>query len=452
MSTKKGHPRPNVLYIITHDQGIAAACYAGAGPDAFPNLPTPNIDSLAEQGVLFTNHFSTAPLCSPARSSLLTGIYPHQNGLVGLVHRGFFLNQGQQTVIHAFHDAGYRTVLLGMQHETKSPPALGYVDVRATSLISPCINLTEDILDTLRELRDSGQSWWLTLGTEEVHRHWKSKAPPVDPESVQVPPYLPDTPEVRAEVAEFVGVVKSFDSFLGVVMGYLNDLGIRDSTLLILTTDHGVAFPRAKGTLYDPGIHTGIIWSLPGVIPVGQRVKALVSSIDFAPTVCDLCGVLPLKQFIGKSYVHLLKKSSGAETREYLFAEKTYHDIYDPIRAVRSNNFKYIRNYESLTPGGTVSGDIKKSPSFYAWVQTIPNEPKPREELYDLIRDPLEQTNLAVQIPSHPMLARLQDVLDKFLAETGDPILKGPYPAPANASVDNADSFPHLKGRQPRKM
>ncbi len=240
---------PNVLYIITHDQGIAAACYAGAGPDASENLPTPNIDALAGQGVLFTNHFATAPLCSPARGSLLTGVYPHQNGLVGLVHRGFSLNQGQQTVVHAFHNAGYRTELVGMQHEAKNPPSLGYDDVRATTLISPCINISEDVHDTLRELRDSGKSWWLTVATEEIHRKWKPKAPPVDPESVQVPAYLPDTPEVRSEVAEFVGVVKSFDVFLGLVLGYLDELGIRESTLVVLTTDHGVAWPRAKGTL-----------------------------------------------------------------------------------------------------------------------------------------------------------------------------------------------------------
>ncbi len=451
MSNKKGHPRPNVLYIIAHDQGIAAACYTGAGPDASASLPTPNIDTLASQGVIFTNHFATAPLCSPARGSLLTGVYPHQNGLVGLVHRGFSLNEGQQTVIHAFHDAGYHTVLLGMQHESKNPLSLGYEDVRATTLISPCVNLTEDVHDTLRELRDSGQSWWFTIGTEEVHRKWKPKAPPVDPQTVQVPAYLPDTPEVRSEVAEFVGVVKAFDAFVGLILGYLDELAIRESTLVVLTTDHGVAWPRAKGTLYDPGIHTGMILSLPGFIPTGQRVYALISSIDFAPTICDICGVTPLKQFLGVSFAPLLKESSVAQINEYIFAEKTYHDIYDPIRAVRSNTFKYIRNFESLTPVGTVSGDIKGSPSFNAWAKNVPNSPKHREELYDLKTDPLEWNNLAITNPSHPMLACLRGVLDKRLAETGDAILKGPYPAPTNASVDNAEAFLHLKGRKSRK-
>ncbi len=190
-----------------------------------------------------------------------------------------------------------------------------------------------------------------------------------------------------------------------------------------------------------------MIWSLPGVIPTRQRVNVLISSIDFAPKICEICGISRLEQFIGTSYARLLKEPAGVEVNEYIFAEKTYHDIYDPIRAVRSKNFKYIRNYENLTPLGTVSGDIKGSPSFNAWAKIVMKETKPREELYDLENDPLEQNNLALTNPSHPMLARMRQVLGKRLAETEDYILDGPYPAPANASVDNADAFPHLKGR-----
>ncbi|MHA1791084.1 MAG: sulfatase-like hydrolase/transferase, partial [Promethearchaeota archaeon] len=144
---------PNVLYIITHDQGIAINSLQGAGPmpSVRHGIPTPNLDEIAKKGVLLSNHFSTCPLCTPARGSLMTGQYPHVNGLVGLVHRGFSFNEGFKTVLHVFKEAGYDTTLVGFQHEIKNEPTLlGYDDFRATQFIDRCHWLLDDIEDVFK--------------------------------------------------------------------------------------------------------------------------------------------------------------------------------------------------------------------------------------------------------------------------------------------------------------
>ncbi|MHA1730576.1 MAG: sulfatase family protein [Promethearchaeota archaeon] len=449
--------RPNVVFLITHDQGVAGHPYDGAGPDAMAGVSTPNMDAVASRGVTLTNHFGTAPLCSPARGSLMTGLYPHENGLVGLTHRGFRYNEGQRTLLHVLKEmGGYRTVLLGLQHEGLDPRLLGYDDFHATSLITRCMWLVDDLEEVVDDLAGRGGPWWLSIGTEDVHRQWTHRADPVDTARVVVPPYLPDTPEVRQEVAELLGDVEAFDAFLGEVLRVLDERGLRESTLVVVTTDHGVALHRAKGTLYDPGIHTGMIWSWPGVVMEGEKVPALLSSVDFAPTICELCGVDDGGLFPGRSYAHLLtvggdRSGSGTNTGtpwtaadEYIFAEKTYHDVYDPIRCVRTARYKYIRNFDDSPLAAVVSTDIRNGAAHEAWLRANPQakNPRPPEEFYDLSIDPTEMHNLALEVPDHPELERLKATLEGWMEETGDRLRLGPYPAPPGAKVDDVEPLP----------
>jgi arylsulfatase A-like enzyme len=298
---------PNVLYIITHDQGIAASCYHDYGVDGIISPPTPNLDRVAISGALLSQHFCTFPMCSPARGSLMTSQFPHQNGLNGLTHRGFALKDGINTVVHQFQKSGYRTMLLGLQHETNDPKLLGYQEILASSFYSPWIYLSDDIEDVFQDLAHETRPWWLTLGLEELHRPWRPKADPVDSSTINIPKYLPDTPEVRDDLAEFVGALKSYDNFIGFILTLMEKHQLSQNTLIIVTTDHGIAIPRAKGTLYDSGIQTLMMWSYPSRIPACTVLSDLVSGIDFAPTICDFCHVPPSDTFKGTSYAKLLE-------------------------------------------------------------------------------------------------------------------------------------------------
>ncbi|MHA1339542.1 MAG: sulfatase family protein [Promethearchaeota archaeon] len=478
---KKEHP--NVLYIISHDQGTAARCYALYSLEASETLITPNIDNLANEGVILTQHFATSPLCSPARASLLTSKLPHQNGLVGLVHRGFSLNKGEKTVLHAFKDQGYKTILIGFQHESKDPYKLGYSEVHAKiPIFRNIIRSFKKVLKNLEKQCKKGKKFspfWITIGSIYVHLPWNTKARPIDENKVEVPPFLPDTPETRKDQAYFVAVLKKYDEFIGKILKIFKKSIFYKNTIIVLTTDHGVAHPRAKATLYDPGVHTLMIFKgvesnhssynnsnngkkdekfeyikpLRPIIPKSAVVKSLLSQIDFAPTICELCGIPPLKEFKGKSYAELLqnaKKDNGNaasnEINEYIFIENTYHDKYNPMRGIRTKKYKLILNFENqISLIDSICSDIRRTASFKAFREKVPNKPKPKEEFYDLQKDPLEMENIAEKNPNHPELQNLKEILLNKLKEDNDLLLKGYYPAPENAKVSNADDFQHTK-------
>jgi len=233
----------------------------------------------------------------------------------------------------------------------------------------------------------------------------------------------------------------------------LDKHGVSNKTIVIVTTDHGIALPNAKGLLYDFGCHTLMVFRGPdGIIRRGFRLNALASSIDFAPTICELCGVQPLESFMGSSYARLLNGNhAGERFRDYIFNENTFADIYNPIRAVRSDRFRYIRNYADFPVARGPPNDVQRGPAYRAWKElalATYGEKREPEELYDLDKDPLQRHNIAMETPDYPELTRLRGVLDAWLETTSDPIRNGPYPIPPSAIIDNAGEFPHLAGHQ----
>ncbi|MHA1372029.1 MAG: sulfatase/phosphatase domain-containing protein [Promethearchaeota archaeon] len=192
-----------------------------------------------------------------------------------------------------------------------------------------------------------------------------------------------------------------------------------------------------------------MIWSNPTLIPPGKKIHSLLSSIDFAPTVCELCGIEPLPSFRGCSYAKLLTSSElevRTQLNKFIFTELTYHDVYNPMRAIRSERYKYIRNFESekVPLVESIPVDIRHNPSWQEWVVHGRNTHRLAEEFYDLIEDPLEEHNFVNELSDHPELRELKKTLHKFLSETGDLILDGPYPVPDGARIDNAKDFDHI--------
>ncbi|RJS86695.1 sulfatase [Candidatus Bathyarchaeota archaeon] len=419
--------KPNILVIITHDTGRHLGCYGR-------KVETPNLNRLADEGVIFTNLFCTAPQCSPSRASLLTGRYPHNHGLIGLAHRGFHLNIEEPLLPSLLADAGYSTYLFGFQHESSNPHSLGYQKVfKAKS--NSCLHVTPLVLDFLAE--KPKKPFFMMVGFSETHRPFPEYDGPVD--DIEGFPYLPDIEDVRRDIASLNILVRRVDEKVGEILRAVEDAGLRDDTLVVFTTDHGVAFPGAKATLYDPGVEISMLMRGPGGFEGGKRIDALLSNLDFAPTILDLCGIPIPTKMQGKSMLPLIRGEVD-KLHEWIFVEQTYHAAYDPLRGVRTERFKYIRSFEKrpfwFPPNvdGGLSKEVARRLGYF-------NRPRPSEMLFDLHADPIERKNLVDDPNYTETLERMRTILKNWMRRTADPLLKGYVPPPPGAVVTPPDSY-----------
>lgn len=414
--------RPNIVLIHWHDVGTHLGAY-GHG-----DVTSPAIDELAAQGLRFDRAFCTTPLCSPARGSLFTGRYPHNHGLMGLVNRGWEYRPGQRTAPALLSELGYRTALIGQQHESRDPSRLGFDELYPWDAgAARCGPVSAKAVEWLESA--PAEPFFLTVGFFETHRPYPAaQYPPVDPASVDVPPFLPDNHHTRGDLAGFLGSIRVADAATGRVLDAIERTGLAESTLVLFTTDHGIAFPRAKGTLYDPGIRVALLARPPRAWHVAAgTADGLISHVDVLPTLLDLAGGQIPPSVQGTSFAAVLR-GEPAEPRTEIFAEKNFHDEYDPIRCIRTDRFAYIRNLEPGTPM-RLSGDIEAAP-VRSGLGEDHLRPRPAEELYDLDADPWQLRDLAPD-PAHTQVKReLTARLEAWMAETNDPVLSGAVDTP----------------------
>jgi N-sulfoglucosamine sulfohydrolase len=416
---------PNIVYLHSHDTGRYVQPYGH-------QIVTPNIQRLADQGLLFRQAFCAAPSCSGSRACLLTGQWAHVNGMTGLAHRGWALHDHGRHIVHPLREAGYWSALIGEQHLSVDPAVLGYdhvVDVGTTKVHS--------IAPAAKQLLRSRPPapFFLSVGFFETHREFFEPSSVRDALYGAPPAHLPDTPETRADMASFKASARSLDQGVGAVLQALDEQGLADDTLVVLTTDHGLPFPGAKGTLSDRGLGVMLVVRGPGGFHGGHVSDALVSQVDLYPTLCALAGA-PLPDGLhGRSLLALVNREA-AQVRDELFAELTYHAAYDPMRAIRTRRHKLIRHFgDRLEP---VLPNVDDSPSkdilvAAGWGRT----PRPRVELYDLLMDPGEMRNLA-GLPTHADVeSDLGGRLDAWMHDTDDPLLDGPVPPPPGATVND---------------
>ncbi|HOL55217.1 MAG TPA: sulfatase [bacterium] len=422
--------RPNILMVVCHDLGQHLGCYGNI------SVETSNIDSIAEEGLLFKNYFATAPLCSPSRGSIMTGRYPGTTGFMGLVNRGWELSLNEKTLPQYLKEAGYSTYLFGFQHERRDPVTLGY-DYVAGWDEPPHLarKITPKVVSFLEG--DIKEPFFACVGFFEVHRPWEFYQK-IDPKIVKVPDYLPDTPEVREDLAMFYGSILETDYYTGKILETLKRSKIEDNTIFIFTTDHGIAFPRAKSTLYDPGIKTTLIlrW-VGGDLTGGKVYDQLLSNVDLLPTILDILEMDIPESIQGISFKPLLY-GKDYKPRSEIFAQKDWHDIYDPIRCIRTDRFKYIRNYiEGVWPYLPLPLDIEESLSRKSLGNSHIMRTREKEELYDLSIDPLEINNLSSKPEYRDILDELRSRLYRWQREINDPILQGPIPVPGRGFVQD---------------
>ncbi|OBJ00031.1 sulfatase [Mycobacterium sp. 1465703.0] len=410
----------NVLIVHWHDLGRYLGAYG------HPDVSSPRLDRLAAEGILFTRAHATAPLCSPSRGSLFTGRYPQNNGLIGLAHHGWEYRDGIRTLPQILSESGWYSALFGMQHETSYPKRLGFDEFDVSN--SYCDYVAEKADEWLRQNAEGlvGQPFLLTAGFFETHRPYpRDRYTPAERADVHLPDYLPDTPEVRGDLADFYGAISTADAAVGRLLDALADTGLDATTWVVFFTDHGPAFPRAKSTLYDAGTGIGMIIRPPTNRRAAPRVyDELFSAVDLVPTLLGLLGIDAPADVDGVSHAAVLLEPDpqAAPVRDHVYTMKTYHDSFDPIRAIRTKDYSYIENYVPR-PLLDLPWDIKESPSGQA-VAPLVKASRPERELYDLRSDPTETTNLlaADGAEADEVASNLAVQLHDWRQRTGDVI------------------------------
>jgi arylsulfatase A-like enzyme len=398
------------------------------------------MQKLAEEGVLFRKAYCAAPTCSPSRAALLTGQSAHSSGMLGLAHRGFSLNDYDQHLANYLKKQGYETALAGMQHVAKKAETIGYdrilAPVKKEFSAYYQLPFVENYLKEKSPIQN--QPFFLAVGFEETHREFRQPTELEDERYCLPPAPLPDTPQTRRDMAEFKASARVFDDAVGELLAMLTTYGLTDNTLVILTTDHGIAFPNMKCNLTDHGIGVMLIMRGPGGFRGGKVVDGMVSHIDIFPTICELLQCKPPSWLQGTSLLPLVN-GQQAEIHDAVFAEVTYHAAYEPQRAIRTLRYKYIRRFDEHTNRVLPNCDDSYSKDVLlsaGWGE----HDIAQEQLFDLILDPNEAHNLAGDPSMQPVLTDLRERLHCWMKDTDDPILQGlPVPAPKGAIINLPD-------------
>lgn len=417
----------NILYIHSHDTGRYVQPYGHP-------VSTPNLQAFAEEGVLFRQAFCANPTCSPSRSCLLTGQYAHNCGMFGLVNRGFEMPDYSKHIVQVLKKAGYHTVLSGIQHEAKSWETIGY-ERNLGNRETAHANAAEFLRHAPEE------PFFLSVGFFETHRQFPELTDEDAPDYTMPPTTFPDTPETRVDFARYKKSAEILDEKMGMVFSALDQSGLADRTLVICTTDHGLAFPRMKCNLTDGGIGVMLMMRGPGGFDGGKVIDAMVSHIDIVPTVCDLVGIAVPKHAQGISMLPLVR-GEVTDIRKAIFAEVNFHGSNEPARCVRTKRWKYIRRFYGDILPSCDGGETRTLWLNSGW----DDRPQPEEMLYDLTLDPCEMNNLAFDPYFAPVVNRLKTELDRWMQETDDPILSGPLtPPPTHTLPDRPVSVSDAK-------
>lgn len=466
-------PRPNIVLFIADDMA-----WDDCGAYGHPSIKTPNLDALARDGLRFDRAFLTCSSCSPSRSSLITGRYPHATGAEEL---HWPLPADQVTFVERLGQAGYYAAAAGKWHlgnavkdrfdevreanprgfQLPTGDEAGAEAERAGSLGFDAAGAAQAGCDqwvpVLRD-RPRDRPFFLWLAALDPHRDYREGTipEPHPPGEMVVPPYLPDTPEVRRDLALYCDEISRLDHYVGLVLDELDRQGVADETLVLFMSDNGRPFPRCKTTVYDSGIRTPLIARWPGRISPGSTTPALISTVDLAPTLLSVAGIEAGPTFQGRDASSLFDDPS-ASIREAVFAEHNWHDYAARKRAVRSDRYKYIRNDDATMPL-TPPADAVRSPTFSEMKRLRDSGglgpyqgscfalPRPVEELYDVEADPHELTNLADDPRHAEVLEAMRAALDSWAAETDD----APPVALSGDEFDRESGEPFPNRRRPR--
>lgn len=492
--------RPNILFLFADDWGRYASCYRGLDGRPTPNdiISTPSVDRVARDGVIFRNAFVNSPSCTPCRSSLLSGRYFFQTGR-GAILQGAVWDSSIPTFPLLLRDAGYH---IGKSFKVWSPgtPAdagFGGQQYAYQKAGNACNNFSEEVtarvakgltvtaarneilaqvrgnFDDFLAARKPGEPWLYWMGTTTTHRAWTKGSGKqlwgIEPDTLKgkLPKFLPDEPEIREDMADYLGECQAVDAYVGVLMKRLEETGELNNTIVVLSGDHGMpGVTSGKCNLYDNGTAVGLIVRWPGAKP-GRVIDDLVRLPDLMPTFLEIGGVKPPENLYGRSLVPLLKSDQAGvvdATRDWVIVGRERHvgaaregNLPYPMRSLRTPRFNYIRNFEpDRWPMGAPYGaaaaepnlveidsntraafpDMDASPTKtwlvahqrspqWKWYFDVAFAKRPAEELYDVQADPDQVNNLAANPAFAATKQELSTRLMKLLTEAKDPRVVG---------------------------
>lgn len=431
----------NILLVTSEDNGQELSCYGD------PHIRTPSLDCLAATGTCFENAYITQAVCSPSRASILTGLYPHQNGQIGLSTHTYEMFRGFPNIPGLLKEAGYRTGRIGKLHvipESAFPFDFVWNDDKHISFWHRDVIKTADVAEQFMTASD--QPFFLMLNYSDCHLPWLRQdcgkpEKPFLPNEIRVPPGVGlDTSRLREHAANYYSCMSRLDQGIGLVLEKLERHGYADHTLVIYLADHGSQFSRGKCAIYELATKVPFIVRWPGMPRQGLQRGPLVSSIDILPTILDAAGVTPPPGLPGKSLRPLVAGEPALAWRSHLFCEwNTCHphpppSLLYPQRSVRDERFKLIATLlherenpveeyytkHALIDTGTTQWELDHCVDervrrvYAAW-----RRPRP-VELYDLSRDPWEFQDLAENPAYAEVRDRLLEALTAWQRETGD--------------------------------
>lgn len=431
--------RRNVVLLIADDLGMQVGCYGDA------KIRTPNIDALAARGTRFTEGFATVSSCSPSRAVILTGLFTHTNGQYGLAHAAHHAVtfENVKSLPARLKQSGYRTGVIGKLHVI--PPSVYPFDEKVEGKE---IGGNRDVAAMAERVgkfvaQDAAKPFFLLVGFSDPHRAAGGFAnngkldvasERYKPEDVIVPAFLPDKPDVREDLAQYYQSITRMDRGVGLVLETLKTAGVADDTLVIFLSDNGMPFPGAKTNLYDPGVHLPLIIASPKQSKRGVVNDSLASWVDVTPTVLDWTGVKNGPNLPGRSLLGELEREHAPDGPEAVFGSHVQHEVtmYFPMRSIRTRKYKYILNIaspleaptaEDLFNSVTWQGVLKRHDTTVGARTMDALLHRPKEELYDLERDPNELKNLAADPAAAKVLDDLRGRLKAWQEKTRDPWL-----------------------------
>lgn len=465
-----GSDRPNILFAIWDDVSYPHVSAAGSRM-----VTTPAFDRVASEGALFRNAYAPAPGCSPTRAAFLTGRHIWMIEQAGTHASSFPASYASYQDL--LEEAGYAVGYTGKpwgpgrwekSGRTRNPAGPAFMERTSDPPYSGMRNVdyAGNFEDFFKQ-KSEGQPFSFWVGGSEAHRRfekgsWKRAGKRL--EDAEVPPFLPDTPEVREDLLDYAVEIEWFDSHVGRILDFLADQGELENTLVIVTSDNGMAFPRAKANVYDYGIHMPLAVRPPRSGTPGRAIDDLVQFVDLTATIVDYAEVRHPggeSALVGRSIRNILESSESGTvdaTRNRAFAGRERHsssrwnNLTYPQRAMRTPDHLYIRNFKpnrwpagapqkyspdgSLEPMHLAYHDIDSSPTLTQLVAQRDDEEigkyldlavgkRPEEELFDLAADPGCLENLAKSPDHAALLAELRTELDAYLEKTGDPRATG---------------------------
>ena len=419
--------RPNILWITCEDINPYLGCYGDT------NAITPNLDKLATESILYTNAYATAPVCSPSRSCLITGVYATSLGTQHL-RSEVQLPKKIKCFPQYLRAAGYYC-------SNNYKKDYNFID----------INVWDESSHTAHwRKRKPGQPFFSVFNfisthqgqingsDEEFFKKYRSKLEPEelhDPAKITLPPYYPDTPMVRNIWNRYYDLITYMDKQVADLLGQLKDDGLADNTIVFFFSDHGLGVPRHKRTVYDSGLHVPLMVRFPekyqylAPLRAGHKTDRLVSFVDFAPTVLNLAGLATPDYMQGQPFLG----HKAGKPRKYIFgASSRVDEVYEMSRCIRDKRYKYIRNYMPHLPYVQPS-EYPDRAEIMQELRRVVREgglndtqklfwqpDKPVEELYDTLADPYEINNLADSSDYQRILKRMRMELRKWMIETRD--------------------------------